>query len=79
MATIQKIIGRDWQQITDGTQSVLIQIIGQADVCDSPVAPGTEQAAHPMSNILLNISPPTVMWLRSSWPEGNVRVIVSGG
>ncbi|WZX56523.1 hypothetical protein AAFR86_19335 [Salmonella enterica subsp. diarizonae serovar 58:r:z53] len=40
MATTAKTVGRDWQQITDGTQSVLVQITGSADVCDNPVKPG---------------------------------------
>ncbi|EAA7555525.1 hypothetical protein A2I42_08295 [Salmonella enterica] len=77
MATTAKTIGREWQQITDGTQSVLVQILGSADLCDSPVKPGEEQAAHNFSNTTLTITPPTVMWIRSSWFEGNIRVVVS--
>ncbi|MBA3153549.1 hypothetical protein CB021_000115, partial [Salmonella enterica] len=49
MATTAKTIGRDWEQITDGTQSVLVQITGSADVCDSPVKPGEDQPAHRFS------------------------------
>ncbi|EAV3687958.1 hypothetical protein E2W85_12735 [Salmonella enterica] len=79
MATTAKTVGREWTQITDGTQTALVQIIGSADVCDSPVIPGDEQASHPMSNMLLNVSPPSSMWIRSSWYEGSVRVIVSEG
>ncbi|EFS9643662.1 hypothetical protein HWI03_004377 [Salmonella enterica] len=37
MTTTAKMINRDWQQITDGTQSALVQIFGSADVCDSQV------------------------------------------
>ncbi|ECG1719639.1 hypothetical protein D8Z03_17925 [Salmonella enterica] len=77
MATTAKTIGREWQQITDGTQSALVQILGSADVCDSPVQPGEEQAAHNFSNTTLTITPPTVVWIRSSWFEGNIRVVVS--
>ncbi|ELP6230850.1 hypothetical protein R1074_001533 [Salmonella enterica] len=77
MATTAKTIGRDWQQITDGTQSVLVQIFGSADVCDSPDKPGEEQAAHSFSNTVLTVTPPTTMWIRSSWFEGNIRVVVS--
>ncbi|ENB7108536.1 hypothetical protein ABIG58_001078 [Salmonella enterica] len=77
MATTAKTVGRDWQQITDGTQSVLVQIFGSADVCDSLAKPGEEQAAHSFSNTVLTITPPTTMWIRSSWFEGSVRVVVS--
>ncbi|EAU3166992.1 hypothetical protein D7U34_04180 [Salmonella enterica] len=77
MATTAKTVGRDWQQITDGTQSVLVQITGSADVCDSPVKPGDDQPAHSFSNTVLNVSPPTVLWVRSSWFESNIRVVVS--
>ncbi|HAU2969684.1 TPA: hypothetical protein JC740_003916 [Salmonella enterica subsp. diarizonae] len=77
MATTAKTIGRDWQQITDGTQSVLVQITGSADVCDNPVKPEDEQPAHSFSNTELTITPPTVMWIRSSWFEGNIRVVIS--
>ncbi|MDJ6848646.1 hypothetical protein LED50_03995 [Salmonella enterica] len=77
MATTAKTIGREWTQITDGNQSVLVQITGSADVCDSPVKPGEDQAAHSFSNTELTITPPTVMWIRSSWFEGSVRVVIS--
>ncbi|ATW54461.1 hypothetical protein BB12_07965 [Salmonella enterica subsp. diarizonae] len=77
MATTAKTINRNWQQITDGTQSVLVQIIGSADVCDSPVKPGDDQPAHSFGNTELTITPPTVLWIRSSWFEGNIRVVVS--
>ncbi|MMS77487.1 hypothetical protein D9O31_13185 [Salmonella enterica] len=77
MATTAKTVGRDWQQITDGTQSVLVQITGSADVCDNPVKPGEDQPAHSFSNTELTITPPTVLWIRSSWFEGNIRVVIS--
>ncbi|EMS9600925.1 hypothetical protein WLF29_003665 [Salmonella enterica] len=77
MTTTAKMINRDWQQITDGTQTKVIQITGSADVCDSPVKPGEEQAAHSFSNTVLTVTPPTTMWIRSSWFEGNIRVVVS--
>lgn len=77
MATTAKTVGRDWQQITDGTQTALVQITGSADVCDNPVKPGEDQAAHSFSNTELTITPPTVLWVRSSWFEGNIRVVVS--
>ncbi|EOV0283390.1 hypothetical protein ACOIP5_002300 [Salmonella enterica] len=76
MATTAKTIGRDWQKITDGTQSVLVQITGSADVCDNPVKPGDDQPAHSFSNTELTITPPTVMWIRSSWFTGNVHVAI---
>ncbi|EEI4448030.1 hypothetical protein G0S15_001400 [Salmonella enterica] len=77
MTTTAKTIGRDWQQITDGRQTALVQIIGSADVCDSATKPGEKHESHPMSNLLLNVSPPVVMWVRSSWHEASVRVVVS--
>ncbi|EOY8363710.1 hypothetical protein AIT68_005357 [Salmonella enterica subsp. salamae] len=77
MTTTARTIVRDWQQITDGTQSVLVQITGSADVCDSPVKPGDDQPAHSFSNTELTITPPTVLWIRSSWFEGSIHVVVS--
>lgn len=77
MATTEKTIRREWQQITDGTQSVLVQIFGSADVCDNPEMPGETHPAHSFSNTTLTVTPPTVMWARSSWYEGNIRVVIS--
>ncbi|ECM3181145.1 hypothetical protein QB94_13010 [Salmonella enterica subsp. enterica serovar Newport] len=74
MATTAKTIGRDWQQITDGTQTTLIQIKGSADVCDSPVKPEEDQHSLSFSNTELTITPPTVLWIRSSWFERNIHV-----
>ncbi|ECO4850029.1 TPA: hypothetical protein H2A59_003107 [Salmonella enterica] len=77
MATTAKTINREWQQITDGTQIALVQIIGSADVCDCETQPDIDHASHPMSNILLNVTPPVKLWIRSSWYEGSVYVVVS--
>ncbi|EEG2782572.1 hypothetical protein GXR14_001192 [Salmonella enterica] len=76
MATTAKTVGRDWQQITDGTQTKVIQITGSADVCDSPVKPGEEQDSLSFSNTELTITPPTALWIRASWFEGNIRVAI---
>lgn len=73
MATTAKTIGRDWEQITDGTQTTMIQITGSADVCDSPVKPGEDQPSLSFSNTELTITPPTVLWIRASWFAGSVR------
>ncbi|EAB1944015.1 hypothetical protein EJQ74_25260 [Salmonella enterica] len=77
MATTEKIIGRQWQQITDSMQTALIQIVGSADVCDSPGKPGEDHPAHSFSNTTLSVTPPTMLWVRSSWFEGSVRIVVS--
>ncbi|EGU4504043.1 TPA: hypothetical protein ACJG8M_002159 [Salmonella enterica subsp. diarizonae serovar 50:k:z] len=77
MATTAKEIGHTWQKITDGTQTALIQITGSADVCDSAEQPGEDHPAHSFSNMLFNVSPPTVLWMRSSWFNGTIRVVVS--
>ncbi|ELJ4794732.1 hypothetical protein RTR00_005233 [Salmonella enterica] len=74
MATTAKTIGREWTQITDGTQTTLIQIKGSADICDSPVKPGEDQPSLSFSNTELTITPPTALWIRSSWFESNIRV-----
>ncbi|HIB1592743.1 TPA: hypothetical protein ACWV6B_005228 [Salmonella enterica subsp. enterica serovar Muenchen] len=76
MTTTAKTIGRDWQQITDGTQTKVIQIVGSADICDSPAKPGEEQASLSFSNTELTVTPPTALWIRSSWFEGNIRVAI---
>ncbi|MGF2865704.1 DUF6645 domain-containing protein [Salmonella enterica] len=77
MATTAKTVDRDWQQITDGTQSALVQIIGAADVCDSPDRPGDEQPSHPMSDCQFMAGPPQQIWIRSSWYNEKVRVVIS--
>ncbi|HAF2131278.1 TPA: hypothetical protein G9F27_005643 [Salmonella enterica] len=76
MATTAKMIGRDWTQITDGTREAFIQIKGSADVCDSPVKPGEDQPSLSFSNRELTITPPTTLWIRSSWFESNIRVVI---
>lgn len=76
MATTAKMINREWQQITDGTQTKVIQITGSADVCDSPVKPGEEQPSLSFSNTELTITPPTALWIRASWFNGSIRVAI---
>ncbi|EKK3319162.1 hypothetical protein PMI54_004489 [Salmonella enterica] len=76
MATTAKMINRDWQQITDGTQTKVIQITGSADVCDSPTKPDEEQASLSFSNTELTITPPTALWIRASWFNGSIRVAI---
>ncbi|HFE7542730.1 TPA: hypothetical protein ACGADT_004046 [Salmonella enterica subsp. enterica serovar Newport] len=76
MATTAKTIGRDWQQITDGTQTTMIQITGSVDVCDSSVKPEEDQPSLSFSNTELTITPPTALWIRASWFTGNVHVAI---
>ncbi|EKZ9427184.1 hypothetical protein RH868_002936 [Salmonella enterica] len=76
MTTTAKMIDRGWQQITDGTQTEVIQITGSADVCDSPVKPGEEQASLSFSNTVLTVTPPTALWIRASWFNSNIRVVI---
>lgn len=77
MATTAKTVGREWQQITDGTQEVFVQIFGSADVCDNPAKPEEDQPAHSFSNRELTVTKGTTLWVRSSWFEVSVRVVVS--
>lgn len=76
MATTAKKIDREWQQITDGTQTEFIQIVGSADVCSSPVKPGEDHPSLSFSNTELTITPPTVLWIRASWHEVNIHVAI---
>ncbi|HGG6230722.1 TPA: hypothetical protein ACJG6B_002778 [Salmonella enterica subsp. enterica serovar Enteritidis] len=76
MATTAKMIDREWTQITDGTQTTVIQITGSADVCDSPVKPEEDQPSLSFSNTELTITPPTALWIRASWFEANIRVAI---
>ncbi|HEB0786283.1 TPA: hypothetical protein RY256_003607 [Salmonella enterica] len=64
MATTARTIDREWTQITDETQSTLVQIIGSADVCDCDTQPDADHVSHSMGNILLNLAPPVKMWIR---------------
>lgn len=77
MATTAIMAGHQWQKITDGMQTMLVQITGSADVCDSPTAPGDDHPAHSFSNTVLSVSPPTTLWIRASWFNGSIRVVMS--
>ncbi|HCM1919237.1 TPA: hypothetical protein N3A33_005326 [Salmonella enterica subsp. salamae serovar 28:r:e,n,z15] len=76
MATTAITISREWQNITDGTQTKVIQITGSADVCDSPVKPEEDNPSLSFSNSVLTITPPTALWIRASWFEGSIQVAI---
>lgn len=76
MATTVREVGREWQQITDGTQTEFIQITGSVDICDSPVKPGEDHPSLSLSNRELTITPPTTLWIRASWFAGTVHVAI---
>lgn len=69
MATTAKTIGRDWQQITDGTQTACIQFNGSLEFCDSPQKPPDDTASPKFWTTFcyqhMTITPPTVCWVRA--------------
>ncbi|ENY2651957.1 hypothetical protein ACFWZE_004333 [Salmonella enterica] len=69
MATREQTIARDWQQITDGTQTVIIQFNGSLEFCDSQQKPPDETASLKFRTTFcyqnVTIAPPTVCWVRA--------------
>ncbi|WP_096978822.1 hypothetical protein [Escherichia coli] len=54
----------NWQQVTNGKETKLLQCKGFSfAVCSSSTAPGKDQAYHLYSDVL--VTPPTVAWVRS--------------
>lgn len=77
MDTVEKVIGRNWQQLTDGTRATFIQIFGNADVCSSAVVPSENHAAHRFTNREFTVVPPDKIWVRAAGSDANIRVVMS--
>lgn len=77
MTTREMIVSREWQELTDGSQTVFVQINGVADVCSSAQKPDAAHPAHNMNNEKFTATPPDRLWVRASGYDGRVRVIVT--
>lgn len=76
MTTRKMTLTQEWQQVTNGADSVLIQVMsGVVYLCDSPARPEAGAPAHIFYD-LVQISPPTRAWIRTGL-GGDAVVIVS--
>lgn len=75
MASKDLTLTSDWQQITDGTQDVQLQVLGGTIwLRDSPKKPSANAKGHILSTMeWIGITAPQQMWGRSS---GNQSIII---
>ncbi|EBW6359255.1 hypothetical protein DPU24_00060 [Salmonella enterica subsp. enterica serovar Oranienburg] len=64
MATDRITITRDWQSLTDGSQTVVIQFTDPVEICDGTAKPGDDAPALYFTGQTLTITPPTRAWIR---------------
>ena len=76
MASKDETLTTEWKQVTDGTQSVSIQVIsGTAWFRDSPTKPANNVQGHQVpSPRWLGVTPPQQMWGRSSGGEAKIII-----
>ncbi|ELC8786950.1 hypothetical protein RJV04_001234 [Salmonella enterica] len=67
-----------WVQVCDGSQNILLQMVsGDAAFCISDTSPAADAVYHPMrSDVLITISPPTKVWVRSTRTYKKDTVII---
>ncbi|EGL7480387.1 hypothetical protein MOR33_005008 [Salmonella enterica] len=76
MATRKIMLTRDWQQVTDGTQTVVIQVFDVFQICDCPDKPGEDAPALRFSGKTLTITPPTRAWVRATGLYGETPAYI---
>ncbi len=64
MATKRITVTREWQQITDGTKTAVIQFTDPVEICDNTAKPGDDAPALYFAGQTLTITPPTQAWIR---------------
>lgn len=77
METTEKTADRNWLMVSDGTQSVFLQVFGTFDCCVSQNPPGETHAAHRFTNRELTVTPPDKMWIRAAGNDENVRIVMT--
>lgn len=77
MASKDLTLTSDWQQITNGTQDVQLQVMGGTIwLRDSPTKPAANAKGHIVSTMeWMGITAPQQMWARSQ--GGNATIIVT--
>jgi len=77
MASKDYTLTTDWQKITDGTQSVQIQVIaGTMWLRDSPTKPASNAKGHSVvAPQWIGVTPPQEVWVRAS--GGQTTIIVT--
>ncbi|EKM5742865.1 hypothetical protein PU345_002142 [Enterobacter kobei] len=67
MSTEKVILSAQWQQVTTGTETKLLQCLsGKFALCESAAEPADEQPWHIFSEV--TITPPSVVWLKAFTP-----------
>lgn len=76
MATKEINLTSEWVQITDGTQTVQIQVMGGTMwLRDSPTKPSASAKGHSVSSPnWIGVTPPQQMWARSSGGTTSIMV-----
>lgn len=75
MATRRISLTSAWQQVTDGSQSVLIQISGVIYLCDSEAQPERGAPVHTLTGFI-SVNPPVKAWVRSG-PDSTATIIIT--
>ncbi|WP_140918811.1 hypothetical protein [Limnobaculum xujianqingii] len=76
MATVEIELTDEYQPVTDGKQSALIQVMtGIAYLCDSSGQPESDAPAHIFSGFI-NVNPPVRACMRTN-RGGKARLIVT--
>ncbi|HCM1954399.1 TPA: hypothetical protein N3A08_003489 [Salmonella enterica subsp. salamae serovar 9,46:z4,z24:z39:z42] len=76
MTTRKIMLTRDWQQVTDGTQTVVVQVFDVFQICDSPEKPSEDSPALRFSGKTLTITPPTRAWMRTLGIYGSTPAVI---
>lgn len=75
MATERIELTNEWQQITTGTETKLIQSLsGRFALCESASPPNEGQAWHVFTEVI--ITPPSVVWAKS-FTLGNKLIVTN--
>lgn len=70
------LVGSEWMQLTDGTQSVIIQALSSIRFVVADAKPSDGAIGHSATGFVV-ITPPTQMWCRAPRNSEGVYVIVT--
>lgn len=73
--TISVTVTRDWQQVSDGTDTAQIQFYAVLDICRSPEKPASDAAALRFKSGTLTLTPPDQVWARTVYDDTAVLLI----
>ena len=74
--TTSLIVGNEWLQITDGTQSILMQPLSPVRLAIADAKPADDTIGFSASGII-GVTPPTKVWCRAFRNSGEVYVVIA--